>query len=415
MGYYKFNDDVYLVKGAVNHCIYDLRKEELYHIGDKVLLLINELFEVSNFYLNLKIIEREFIDFLITAEIIIASTEKQPVISILSLQKQFSPTFAWIEVTRKCNLSCTFCYEESNPYCSERMSIENFYHVINELKLVGIKNIQFIGGEPLVIKNDLKLMIKHCYNHFDFVEVYTNGTLIDEDWANFFKQHNVAVAISIHSYIPEEHDHLTKVKGSHKKALRGLEFIKKYQIPYRLGTVKNNSCNIGEKSINCNYTLQPKEPKLSGRADLSVYDLDMFKRKAITKKSKSYRINKQAVIVALSGHQCFIKDLYISSNLNIYPCVMERRISYGNLKHKNLLDVIKHQIRLLSKDNIETCRDCEFRYACFDCRPDANGHGLYDKPWYCTYSPQEGKWHDVIDKFEELSVEAIVGAPINFS
>lgn len=401
---YKFNKNVYLVVGAKKHCIYDLQENKLYHINQRVLDLINKLFKKDFFYLNIEINEQKIIDQLITYKILIKSIDKGQIPNILLLKKPFSIRFAWIEVTRQCNLSCIFCYEKSNPYCTESIDLDNFYYVCSQLQDIGVKRIQLIGGEPMVLKKNLKLMIEHCYNNFDFIEVYTNGTLINEDWAKFFKEYNIAIALSIHSYIADEHDALTKVKGSHKKVLNGLELLKKHNIQYRIGTVRNANCNIGEKTPDINYILSPKEPKITGRTDFSQYNFEMFEKKAITKKTFSYSINKNAVITALSGHRCFIKDLYIDTQLEVFPCVMERRISHGNLKEKKLTEIINNKIRFLSKDNIEECKDCEFRYACFDCRPDSNGKKIFQKPWYCTYDPKAGKWHDVKEIFKNMGV-----------
>ena len=43
----------------------------------------------------------------------------------------------------------------------------------------------------------------------------------------------------------------------------------------------------------------------------------------------------------------------------------------------------------LSKDRIPGCKDCEFRYACFDCRPDAmEGSSDYLSKPKCGYDPR---------------------------
>ncbi|MBS0351047.1 MAG: radical SAM protein [Proteobacteria bacterium] len=406
MSYYKFNQDVYVVKGAVTHCIYDLFHGFLYSINQETYDLIYSLINEEDFYRSLDEERLALVNYLTEMKILVESVIKTEMVDILSLRQKPSLQFSWIEVTRKCNLACTFCYEESSPYCTERMSLNDFYSVCEQLKEVGIKRIQFIGGEPMVIKDDLKKMILHCRDDFEFIEVYSNGILINDEWAKFFKTYNIAVALSIHSYIPEEHDCLTTVKGSHKRVLRGLNFLKKHQVQYRIGTVRNTACNIGVKSKNDDYELHPVEPKVVGRADLSQYNLEMFKRKAITKQSKSYPINKSRVITALSGHQCFIKDIYISSNLEVFPCVMERRLSHGNIKKNRLKDILNEKIRFLSKDHIEGCQNCEFRYGCFDCRPDSNGRGTYQKPWHCTYNPLEGKWYEVEEVFDRLKTES---------
>ena len=45
-------------------------------------------------------------------------------------------------------------------------------------------------------------------------------------------------------------------------------------------------------------------------------------------------------------------------------------------------------------DNIEICKDCEFRYLCFNC-PEYNyikTNDLYKKNPSCSYNPYSGKW-----------------------
>jgi radical SAM protein with 4Fe4S-binding SPASM domain len=81
---------------------------------------------------------------------------------------------------------------------------------------------------------------------------------------------------------------------------------------------------------------------------------------------------------------------------------MERRISHGNLRDNTpLKELIKTEIQGFSKDKVEGCKECEFRYACYDCRPDSISNDIYAKPYYCTYDVENGEWLDediVIDK-----------------
>lgn len=104
-------------------------------------------------------------------------------------------------------------------------------------------------------------------------------------------------------------------------------------------------------------------------------------------------INKAFVTRLVSGHNCFSNRIYISSDLNIYPCVMERRISHGNIKENTLLE-FDTKILNYNKDYIDGCKNCEYRYACFDCRPNSLDENISSKPWYCTYNVNDGTWID---------------------
>ena len=81
---------------------------------------------------------------------------------------------------------------------------------------------------------------------------------------------------------------------------------------------------------------------------------------------------------------------------------MERRISHGSLKKQTLKEVLNNDILNIQKDKIEGCKDCEFRYCCFDCRPNSLGKDVLSKPWYCTYNPHNGEWEDIDDFIKHL-------------
>jgi hypothetical protein len=45
------------------------------------------------------------------------------------------------------------------------------------------------------------------------------------------------------------------------------------------------------------------------------------------------------------------------------------------------------------KDDIEVCKDCEFRYICTDCRIFKNdSNDIYSKPKKCNYDPYTNTW-----------------------
>ncbi len=45
-------------------------------------------------------------------------------------------------------------------------------------------------------------------------------------------------------------------------------------------------------------------------------------------------------------HECFSRSIYIACNLNVYPCVMERKYCYGNLTTSSFNEIIKNQKKM---------------------------------------------------------------------
>ena len=138
--------------------------------------------------------------------------------------------------------------------------------------------------------------------------------------------------------------------------------------------------------------------RLTGRAQINMLSDELIRKKVITESNLVGKISEKLVKKCISGHNCFSRRLYFSVDLNVYPCVMERRISHGIIKNNSLDELLDKNILNMNKDYVDECKNCEFRYCCYDCRPDSNGGGIAEKPWYCTYYPLRGVWEDV-DKF----------------
>lgn len=99
---------------------------------------------------------------------------------------------------------------------------------------------------------------------------------------------------------------------------------------------------------------------------------------------------------SLTYNSCLNKKLSvdIEGNIKNCPSLAEK---YGNLKNITLVDVLNQKKFKkkwsITKDQIEVCKVCEFRYICTDCRayieqPD----NLYSKPLKCGYDPFTGAW-----------------------
>ena len=74
-------------------------------------------------------------------------------------------------------------------------------------------------------------MSEEKYN--EYVEVFTNGTLITEEWANYFSENKIKIALSVYSYNSQIHDEVTQRKGSHQLTTKAIELLSKKNIQFR--------------------------------------------------------------------------------------------------------------------------------------------------------------------------------------
>lgn len=396
--FYKFKDKVYLVKGRVNSCIYDLPHNQLHIFNKSVSDLLERIICGADItdaeeqaFLG-KLVKLDIIDETDNPKHIYKSIE-----SVYSYSREIE--FAWIELTNICNLKCIHCYNEQDNIPKNTLSLEDLKHVVDELCSIGIKKVQLIGGEPFVLqKNLLFEMIDYVATHMDSFEIFINGTLTEENDLRVLrdKYPNMNIATSLHSYIESEHEKVTKVKGSYQKTVNTLHSLSRLGIPHRfvgalIGDISvGTDCGVGKPS-------RRDFIRLSGRANLKLYNDDLLKRKMITEE-KIHSGNIEETLKYNYEKSCFATHLYIGSDMNVYPCPMERRVYHGNLRKEHLKEMLKLEIINISKNDVEECDSCEYRYLCLDCRPDTLNGGFKEKPWYCTYHPINGKW----ESFEEF-------------
>src|SRR5258708_17312821 len=109
--------------------------------------------------------------------------------------------FLWLEITGKCNLTCTHCYADSSPSSSLHgsMSYDDWLRVIDEAAELGCNAIQFIGGEPTLHPHLLDFIAYTKGRGIDFVEVYTNATRITPEVVESVQRNQVHVANSFYS------------------------------------------------------------------------------------------------------------------------------------------------------------------------------------------------------------------------
>jgi len=397
--YYHLNDFVYIALGYKYSCIYDLLHNKLYQIILDVVQIINKAIlenEVPK--------EDEYIiAYLLEKEILVY--KKNPCVQIPDITDVYSYSrticFAWVEVTNACNLKCIHCYNEKDNLRKKVLSLEDFKHTVDELCGNGIKKVQLIGGEPFIIdKTVLFQMMDYLSSKVESFELFTNGTLNTREDLLYIKEHypNAHIATSLHSFIKEDHERVTQTKGSYDLTLANIRNAKELQIPIRYVGALMGCIKVGDE-LEFGPPSRRDFIRLSGNANLNLYDDNLLKERIITEETFKFENLKERLDIVYNEN-CFSTHLYIGCDMEVYPCPMERRVSHGNLRRAKLKDLLKPSILNFSKDEVEGCKDCEYRYLCIDCRPDSITGNFYEKPWYCTYNPYEGTWMN-FDEFKE--------------
>lgn len=153
-----------------------------------------------------------------------------------------------------CNLACEYCYylEKANLYKDNPkhiMSDELLEKFIDEyINSQTMPQVLFTwhGGEPLMRSIDFykkALALQKKYAHGKQIDnvIQTNGTLLTDEWCEFFAQNHFLVGISIDG--PQEyHDHYRQTsagKPSWEKVMHGISLLKKHQVEWNAMAVVN--------------------------------------------------------------------------------------------------------------------------------------------------------------------------------
>ena len=111
-----------------------------------------------------------------------------------------------------------------------------------------------------------------------------------------------------------------------------------------------------------------------------------------------FSINIKSFTESLNHNSCLNRKISIDADGNIKNCPSMQK-NFGNIKDTTLQEALGHKgfkkYWNTTKDQIEVCKDCEFRYVCTDCRAYIeNPEDDYSKPLKCGYSPYTNKWEE---------------------
>lgn len=153
-----------------------------------------------------------------------------------------------------CNLACKYCYylEKSHLYqntprhlMTDEM-LEQFTREYIEAQTMPQVLFTWHGGEPLMRSIDFykkALALQKKYAHGKQIDnvIQTNGTLLTDEWCEFFAQNHWLVGISIDG--PQEyHDHYRVTpagKPSWEKVMQGISLLKKHRVEWNAMAVVN--------------------------------------------------------------------------------------------------------------------------------------------------------------------------------
>lgn len=229
--------------------------------------------------------------------------------------------FAWLEITGKCQLSCTHCYASSGPSGTDGvMRIDDWLSVIDQVADLGARGVQFIGGEP-TLHRDLPVLLERALFHMLYVEVFSNLVHVSEKLWELFSRPGVRLATSYYSDHSDDHDAVTGRRGSHRRTTANIVEAVGRAIPLRVGVV-----DVGGRRVQAARA----ELRSLGVENVGADRMRHVGRGAISDTSHPGE---------LCG-RCGDGAVAVSSSGAVWPCVFARWVSLGDVRSTPLRDIL---------------------------------------------------------------------------
>lgn len=151
-----------------------------------------------------------------------------------------------IELLPLCNMNCDMCYVRLGKKEMEAKgrlrTKEEWLSLAAQMQKAGVLFLLLTGGEPLLYSEFRELYL--ALREMGFVlTINSNGTLIDEEWADFFGKYPPRrMNITLYGCDEETYASLCHYPGGFEKAKRGVRLLRERDVAVKINgsLVKNN-------------------------------------------------------------------------------------------------------------------------------------------------------------------------------
>ncbi|MBQ9337224.1 MAG: radical SAM protein [Lentisphaeria bacterium] len=289
-----------------------------------------------------------------------------------------------IEFNRSCNYRCPYCYA-AGQYTHAALPPETARSVIRQVAALGARKIVVLGGEPLLCR-ELKDHIRFMNSLGMGAEIFTNASLIDREWADFFYEQGSRVVVKLNSLKPEVQDSLTGVPGSFDKAMRAIELLQSAGFDEQRLVASSVICSANEQEavdlwkylrahdIKPYLEILTPQGRLLEHQELEVHPRrlkEIFDEIAAFDRSQGRDWEPQPPLV---GGKCLRHQFscVVNANGDVTPCV-GLTVKIGNINEQPLADILANSNVLRKLKNFRNaikgpCRNCEKADTCYGCR-----------------------------------------------
>lgn len=285
------------------------------------------------------------------------------------VRAQYIPIHMMLEVTRRCNLTCSHCY---NLKDKAQLSLAQIDDILNQLREAGTLFLTLTGGE-IFTRSDADDILRRARGYGFDIRIITNGTLITKDRAKVLADVNpLEVGVSVLGATAEVHDHISGVPGSFDRTITGIKNCIEQQVPVNIKcTLMNENYHQFNDIVQLAKDLGVKyliDPIVTPRDDGDTVNLKhRLKDEFMKEFYMEHFMNASEegdVEEKERGLPCEAGTGFgsISAHGDVYPCIQLPK-KVGNVFEKRFKDIWQkaadlYKLRNVKKDEFRRCDHC---------------------------------------------------------
>lgn len=146
------------------------------------------------------------------------------------------------ELTYNCSEKCIHCYnpgatrndeEVSHRGDREELTIDDYKRIIDDLYDHGLVKVTLSGGDPFS-KPIVWDIIEYLYQKEIAFDIFTNGQRITDQVDKLAQYYPHLVGVSIYSGVAEDHDAITRIKGSWERSMKVARMLSELSVSMNL-------------------------------------------------------------------------------------------------------------------------------------------------------------------------------------
>lgn len=301
-----------------------------------------------------------------------------------------------IELTKKCNFRCKFCFASSNKIVSDEKYItdDKLDRIVEQIKENELKKVTITGGEPFADPELFERLLEKLYTNNICINLNTNLSLISEQNINLIEQYiekDFYLFTSLLSPVSTKCDEMTGVKGSFQSITSAIELCKSHRLKLSVNFTisKENVSDVSSikefarknniDRISISVVIPPVYDRESYQNELSNDEIiriadtlvdiheDLGISVATSHPIPLCIIGRNSKYGVIESQRCRTGYNYCALNLhsgNIFACSQEAK-DYGNIYEEDLKDIVSRMQAEHADMNLNRkCQVCELLVEC---------------------------------------------------